>query len=81
VSKCTPRKVVREKLLAGAAAKRQIAGVSKAEIIRQLPKLSKRERREIVRCIFEIEDDHGILSDSDRRADERFSMLDDAEVS
>ena len=55
--------------------------MSKTEIIKQLPKLSKRERREIMRRIFEIEDDQQTLADSDRRANERFSMLDDAETS
>jgi hypothetical protein len=54
--------------------------VSKAEIIKQLPKLSRLERREIARLIFEIEDDQKILADSDRRANERFLMLDDLEA-
>jgi hypothetical protein len=54
--------------------------VSKAEIIKQLPKLSKGARREIARLIFEIEDDQRILADSDRRANERFLMLDDLEA-
>ena len=54
--------------------------VSKAEIIKQLPKLSKRERREIARLIFEIEDDQRVLADSDRRANERLLMLDDLET-
>ena len=54
--------------------------MSKAEIIKQLPKLSQRERREIARLIFEIEDDKRILVDSDRRANERFLMLDDLEA-
>lgn len=54
--------------------------MSKAEIIKQLPKLSQRERREIARLIFEIEDDKRILVDSDRRANERFLMLDALEA-
>jgi mRNA-degrading endonuclease RelE of RelBE toxin-antitoxin system len=54
--------------------------VSKAEIIKQLPKLSQRERREIARLIFEIEDDQKILADTDRRANERFLMLDEMEA-
>jgi len=54
--------------------------MTKAEIIRQLPKLSRRERREIVRRIFEIEDNQRTLADSDGRANERFSILDDAET-
>ena len=54
--------------------------MSKTEIIKQLPKLSKPDRREIARLIFEIEDDESILADSDRRANERFLMLDDMEA-
>jgi hypothetical protein len=54
--------------------------VSKAEIIKQLPKLSQRERREIARLIFEIGDNKRILVDSDKRANERFLMLDDLEA-
>jgi mRNA-degrading endonuclease RelE of RelBE toxin-antitoxin system len=54
--------------------------MSKAEIIKQLPKLSRRDRREIARLIFEIEDDQKILADSDQRANERFLMLDDLEA-
>jgi hypothetical protein len=54
--------------------------VSKAEIIKQLPTLSKRDRREIARLISEIEDDQSILAGSDRRANERFLMLDQVET-
>jgi mRNA-degrading endonuclease RelE of RelBE toxin-antitoxin system len=54
--------------------------VSKAEIIKQLPKLSRRDRREIARLIFEIEDSQSVLVDGDRRANERFLMLDDLEA-
>jgi hypothetical protein len=54
--------------------------VSKSEIIKQLPKLSKRARREIASLIFEIEDDQKVLADSDQRANERFLMLDDLEA-
>ena len=54
--------------------------MSKTEIIKQLPKLSQRERREIASLIFEIEDDQRILADSDRRANERFLILDDMEA-
>jgi hypothetical protein len=53
--------------------------MSKTEILTELPKLAPRERREIVRRIFELEDDAQVLSDADRRADERFHMLDDLE--
>jgi hypothetical protein len=54
--------------------------MSKAEIIKQLPKLSQRERREIARAIFEIEDDQRVLADDDRRANERFLILDALEA-
>jgi len=50
--------------------------MSKTEILTALPGLSPRERREIVRRIFELEEDAQILADADRRADERFQMLD-----
>ena len=69
-----------EKPLAEATNDKQTPPVSKAEIIKQLSKLSQRERREIARAIFEIEDDERILADSDRRADKRFLILDDLEA-
>jgi hypothetical protein len=50
--------------------------MSKTEILTALPKLAPQERREIVRRIFELEDDAQILADADRRAAERFQMLD-----
>ncbi len=50
--------------------------MSKAEILTALPQLAPQERREIVRRIFELEEDAQILADADRRADERFQMLD-----
>jgi hypothetical protein len=46
------------------------------EIISEIPKLSHADRREIVRCIFEAEEDAATLADCDRRALERFQMLD-----
>ncbi|HUJ72323.1 MAG TPA: hypothetical protein VLZ30_08760 [Verrucomicrobiae bacterium] len=58
----------------------KLSPVSKAEIIKQLPKLSRRDRREIARPMFEIEDSQSILADSDQRANERFLMLDDLEA-
>jgi hypothetical protein len=54
--------------------------MSKAEILLELPKLAKRERREIAQRIFELEDDAQVLADADRRADERFLMLDALEA-
>ncbi len=50
--------------------------MSKAEILTALPNLAPQERREIVRRIFELEEGAQILADADRRADERFQMLD-----
>jgi hypothetical protein len=54
--------------------------MSAAEIISELPKLSPRERREIARQIFEMEDDAQILADCDSRADQNFLMLDKLEA-
>jgi hypothetical protein len=53
--------------------------MSKSEILTALPQLAPQERREIVRRIFELEEDAQILADADRRADERFQMLDTME--
>ena len=50
--------------------------MSAAEIISELPKLSRHERREIARQIFELEDDAQVLADCDARADQNFLMLD-----
>jgi hypothetical protein len=50
--------------------------VSASEIIAELPKLSRTERRQLAVAIFELEEDAGLLSDCDHRADERFHMLD-----
>ena len=54
--------------------------MSKAEIIAELPRLSHRERREIIEHILAIEQEAEILADCDRRADERFLMLDAMET-
>lgn len=54
--------------------------MSKSEIMMELPKLDKQDRREIVKRIFELEDDAQVLTDADRRADERFLMLDALET-
>ena len=45
-------------------------------MIAELPKLSRRERRQLAAAIFELEDEVDLLRDCDRRADERFRMLD-----
>jgi mRNA-degrading endonuclease RelE of RelBE toxin-antitoxin system len=50
--------------------------VSASEIIAELPKLSRTERRQLAAAIFELEEEVDLLRDSDRRADERFRMLD-----
>ena len=50
--------------------------MSKAEIISEIPKLSHDERREIMRLIFQVEQDAETLAQCDRAALERFQMLD-----
>ncbi len=45
-------------------------------MIAELPKLSRRERRQLAAAIFELEEEVDLLRDCDRRADERFRMLD-----
>jgi hypothetical protein len=54
--------------------------MSSKEIIAELPRLSHRERREIVQHILSIEEEAALLADCDRRADERFQMLDAMEA-
>ncbi len=54
--------------------------MSKAEIIQEIPKLSREERREIMRLIFELEEDAETLAECDRLAIERFQMLDALEA-
>jgi len=54
--------------------------VSAQEIIAELPALTPRERRQIARRIFEMEEDAQALADADRRADENFQMLDRLEA-
>ena len=50
------------------------------EIMEELPRLSHHERREIVKQILSIEEEAELLADCDRRADERFLMLDAMEA-
>ena len=51
--------------------------MSLAEIVSELPKLKHDERRELARRLFDFADeDAAVLADCDRRADERFLMLD-----
>ena len=54
--------------------------MSSTEIIAELPRLTHRERREIVRRILSIEEETAILADCDRHADERFLTLDAMEA-
>jgi hypothetical protein len=54
--------------------------MTKAEILAEIPKLSHPERREIVRLIFELENDVATLAECDRLALERFQMLDAMEA-
>lgn len=54
--------------------------MSQAEIISEIPKLSHDQRREIVRCIIETEEDAGTLADCDRAALKNFQMLDEMEA-
>lgn len=51
--------------------------MSLAEIVNELPKLKRDERRELARRLFDFADeDAAVLADCDRRADARFLMLD-----
>lgn len=50
--------------------------MSSTEIIAEIPRLSHRERREIVQRILSLEEETDLLADCDRRADERFLLLD-----
>ena len=54
--------------------------MSQAEIISEIPKLSHHERREIMCCIVEAEEDAATLVECDRLALERFQMLDAMEA-
>ena len=53
-----------------------VSSVSASEIIAELPKLSRTERRQLAVAIFDLEEEADLLRDCDRRADERFRMLD-----
>jgi len=54
--------------------------MSASEIIAELPKLSLADRRRLAGAIFDLEADADLLRDCDRRAGERFAMLDDMEL-
>ncbi len=53
--------------------------VSASEIIAELPKLSHVERRRLTAALFDLEEEADLLRDCDRRADERFCMLEKME--
>ena len=51
--------------------------MSLAEIVDELPKLKRDERRELARRLFDFADEDAVvLAECDHRADERFLMLD-----
>jgi hypothetical protein len=50
--------------------------MSASEIVAELPKLSREERRRVASAIFDMEEEADLLRDCDRRADEHFRMLD-----
>ena len=54
--------------------------MSASEIIAELPKLSLSERRRLARAIFDLETEAELLRDCDKRADERFAVLDALEA-
>ncbi|HRY47640.1 MAG TPA: hypothetical protein P5186_06305 [Candidatus Paceibacterota bacterium] len=54
--------------------------MSKAEILAELPKLTRHERRELARALFELEEDFQVLHDCDQRANEHFLLLDALEA-
>jgi hypothetical protein len=54
--------------------------MSSKEIIAELPRLSHRERREIIQHILSIEEESKLLDECDQRANERFLMLDAMEA-
>jgi hypothetical protein len=54
--------------------------MSKAEIAAELSKLSPKDRRELARLIFELEEDAEVLRQCDGGANERFLMLDAMEA-
>jgi len=54
--------------------------MSTAEILAELPKLSREDRRRILERILEMEDEAEALEASRRTADEAFQMLDALEA-
>ena len=54
--------------------------MSKFEIAAEISKLERKDRRELARLIFDMEEDAHILRECDARANERFLMLDALEA-
>lgn len=54
--------------------------MSKTEIIAELPKLTRHDRREILDRILDLEDAAEVLKDRRRAADESFRMLNSLEA-
>ena len=50
--------------------------VSASEILAELPKLSREDRRRLAAAIFDLEEEADLLRDCDRRADEHSRILD-----
>jgi hypothetical protein len=50
--------------------------MSASEILSELPKLSREERRRLAAAIFDLEEEADLFRDCDRRADEHFRVLD-----
>jgi len=68
------------RLLPGSAIFGILRLMSKAEIISAIPSLTHAERREVVRAIFEMEQEAEILAECDRLALERFQTMDAREA-
>lgn len=54
--------------------------MSKTELAAEISRLSHQERRDVMRLIFEMEEDAATLAECDRLALERFQMLDAMEA-
>jgi hypothetical protein len=54
--------------------------VSLDQIVAELPKLNAKERRQLAREIFALDDESALLQDSDARADANFLILDQMEA-
>jgi hypothetical protein len=59
---------------------RYLLRMSTIEIMAELPKLNRQERRQVAKRLFELEDETQVLADCDRRADGNFLVLDAMEA-